>query len=135
MKLSTLATRSARHGGGRSASGDHHRGVAKDGKVVCFFQSTQKFKARYATVGFSDRANLDEGAMWSTAFALTELTAADEGRMAARVSREHPAAADKQSDAHKANEISRLVRVLREHFPAHDFQVLAANSRRPQLRR
>jgi hypothetical protein len=90
MKLSTLATRSARHRGGRSASGDHHRGVAKD---------------------------------------------ADEGRIAARMSREHPAAADKQSDAHKANEISRLVRVLRDHFPAHDFQLLAANSHRPRLRR
>jgi uncharacterized protein YdhG (YjbR/CyaY superfamily) len=47
---------------------------AKDGKVVCFFQSAQKFKARYATLGFSDQANLDEGAMWPTAFALTELT-------------------------------------------------------------
>jgi uncharacterized protein YdhG (YjbR/CyaY superfamily) len=56
---------------------------AKDGKVVCFFQSAQKFKTRYATFGFSDEANLDEGAMWPTAFALTELTAADEARIGA----------------------------------------------------
>jgi uncharacterized protein YdhG (YjbR/CyaY superfamily) len=55
---------------------------AKDGKVVCFFQSAQKFKSRYATFGFSDKANLDEGAMWPTAFALAELTAADEARIA-----------------------------------------------------
>ncbi|HZY28414.1 MAG TPA: DUF1801 domain-containing protein [Jiangellaceae bacterium] len=54
---------------------------AKDGKVVCFFQSAQKFKTRYATFGFNDTANLDEGAMWPTAFALTELTAADEARI------------------------------------------------------
>jgi uncharacterized protein YdhG (YjbR/CyaY superfamily) len=54
---------------------------AKDGKVVCFFQSSHKFKTRYATLGFSDRANLDEGAMWPTAFALKELTAADEARI------------------------------------------------------
>ena len=58
---------------------------AKDGKVVCFFQSAQKFKTRYATFGFNDAANLDEGAMWPTAFALTELTAADEERIAALV--------------------------------------------------
>jgi uncharacterized protein YdhG (YjbR/CyaY superfamily) len=58
---------------------------AKDGKVVCFFQSADKFKARYATFGFSDRANLDDGAMWPTAFALKELTAADEARIAALV--------------------------------------------------
>jgi hypothetical protein len=58
---------------------------AKDGKVVCFFQSAQKFKTRYATFGFSDEANLDEGAMWPTAFALTELTAADEARIGALV--------------------------------------------------
>jgi uncharacterized protein YdhG (YjbR/CyaY superfamily) len=57
----------------------------KDGKVVCFFQSAQKFKMRYATFGFSDKANLDEGAMWPTAFALTELTAADEARIGALV--------------------------------------------------
>ena len=58
---------------------------AKDGKVVCFFQSAQKFKARYATFGFSDEANLDEGAMWPTAFALKELGAAEEARIAALV--------------------------------------------------
>ncbi|MEP7002994.1 MAG: DUF1801 domain-containing protein [Chloroflexota bacterium] len=58
---------------------------AKDGKVVCFFQSAQKFKTRYATLGFSDEANLDEGAMWPNAFALTELTAADEARIVALV--------------------------------------------------
>jgi uncharacterized protein YdhG (YjbR/CyaY superfamily) len=58
---------------------------AKDGKVVCFFQSAQKFKSRYATFGFNDTANLDEGAMWPTAFALTELTAADEARIGALV--------------------------------------------------
>jgi uncharacterized protein YdhG (YjbR/CyaY superfamily) len=58
---------------------------AKDGKVVCFFQSAQKFKTRYATFGFSDKANLDEGAMWPTAFALTELTAAEEERIGALV--------------------------------------------------
>ncbi|MBF6299357.1 DUF1801 domain-containing protein [Nocardia amamiensis] len=55
---------------------------AKDGKVVCFFQSAAKFKARYATLGFNDIANLDEGTMWPTAFALTKLTAADEARIA-----------------------------------------------------
>jgi hypothetical protein len=58
---------------------------ARDGKVVCFFQSAQKFKSRYATFGFSDEANLDEGAMWPTAFALKELTAAEEARIAALV--------------------------------------------------
>ena len=58
---------------------------AKDGKVVCFFQSAQKFKTRYATFGFSDEANLDDGAMWPTAYALTKLTAADEARIAALV--------------------------------------------------
>ncbi|MDP9494350.1 MAG: DUF1801 domain-containing protein [Actinomycetota bacterium] len=58
---------------------------AKDGKVVCFFQNAQKFKTRYATFGFSDEANLDEGAMWPTSFALTKLTAADEKRIAALV--------------------------------------------------
>jgi len=58
---------------------------AKDGNVVCFFQSAQKFKTRYATLGFNDKANLDEGAMWPTAFALTELTAADEARIGALV--------------------------------------------------
>jgi uncharacterized protein YdhG (YjbR/CyaY superfamily) len=58
---------------------------AKDGKVVCFFQSAQKFNTRYATFGFNDEANLDEGAMWPTAFALTELTADDEARIGALV--------------------------------------------------
>src|SRR6267143_5423547 len=57
----------------------------KDGKVVCFFQTAQKFKTRYATLGFSDKANLDEGAMWPTAFALTKLTAADKARIGALV--------------------------------------------------
>jgi uncharacterized protein YdhG (YjbR/CyaY superfamily) len=58
---------------------------AKDGKVVCFFQSAQKFKSRYAMLGFSDQANLDDGAMWPTYFALTKLTADDEARIAALV--------------------------------------------------
>jgi uncharacterized protein YdhG (YjbR/CyaY superfamily) len=58
---------------------------AKDGKVVCFFQSGQKFKTRYATLGFSDKANLDEGAMWPTAFALQELTPTEEAQIAALV--------------------------------------------------
>src|SRR3989475_4680790 len=58
---------------------------AKDGNVVCFFQPAQKFKTRYATLGFSDKAKLDEGAMWPTAFALTELTADDEARIGALV--------------------------------------------------
>ena len=58
---------------------------AKDGKVVCFFQPAQKFKTRYATLGFNDPAHLDEGSMWPTAFALTKLTAADEARIAALV--------------------------------------------------
>ena len=58
---------------------------AKDGKVVCFFQSADKFKSRYATFGFDVAANLDEGTMWPVAFALTALTAADEARIAALV--------------------------------------------------
>src|SRR5919109_5140944 len=58
---------------------------AKDGKVICFFQSADKFKARYATLGFNDDAHLDEGAMWPSSFALTKLTAADEARIAALV--------------------------------------------------
>ena len=58
---------------------------ARDGNVVCFFQSAQKFKSRYATIGFSDKANLDEGHMWPTAFALKELTAAAEARICALV--------------------------------------------------
>jgi uncharacterized protein YdhG (YjbR/CyaY superfamily) len=58
---------------------------AQEGKVVCFFQSAQKFKTRYATLGFSEKANLDEGAMWPVAFALNELTAAEEARIGALV--------------------------------------------------
>ena len=58
---------------------------AKDGNVVCFFQSAHKFKARYATFGFSDKANLDEDTVWPVAFALKELTAADEARIGALV--------------------------------------------------
>ena len=58
---------------------------AKDGKVVCYFQSAHKFNSRYATFGFSDTANLDEGTMWPTSFALTELTAAEEARIGALV--------------------------------------------------
>jgi len=58
---------------------------AKDGKVVCFFQSAQKFKTRYATFGFSDAANLDEGALWPVAFALKELTATEEAKIIALV--------------------------------------------------
>ena len=58
---------------------------AKDGNVVCFFQSAQKFKTRYATLGFSDKANLDDGNMWPTAFALKEMTAAEEEKIGALV--------------------------------------------------
>ena len=58
---------------------------ARDGKVVCFFQSAQKFKTRYATLGFSDEAKLDDGAMWPTAFALKELSASTEAKIAALV--------------------------------------------------
>ena len=57
----------------------------KDGKIVCFFQSAQKFNARYATLGFNDAANLDEGAMWPTSYALKELTDAEEAKIAALV--------------------------------------------------
>ena len=60
---------------------------AKDGKVVCFFQSAQKFNSRYATLGFSDEANLDEGAMWPTSFALKELTDTEEAKIGALVKR------------------------------------------------
>jgi hypothetical protein len=60
---------------------------AKDGKVICFFQAAGKFKTRYSTLGFSDKARLDEGTMWPSAYALTELTAADEKRIAALVKR------------------------------------------------
>jgi uncharacterized protein YdhG (YjbR/CyaY superfamily) len=58
---------------------------AREGNVVCFFQDAAKFKARYATLGFSDKAKLDDGAMWPSSYALTELTAADEARIAALV--------------------------------------------------
>jgi uncharacterized protein YdhG (YjbR/CyaY superfamily) len=58
---------------------------ARDGKVVCFFQPADKFQARYATLGFNDSATLDEGAMWPTAFALMELTPAEEARITALV--------------------------------------------------
>jgi uncharacterized protein YdhG (YjbR/CyaY superfamily) len=58
---------------------------AKDGKIVCFFQSSHKFKTRYATLGFNDAARLDEGNMWPTAFALMKLTPADEARIGALV--------------------------------------------------
>ena len=58
---------------------------ARDGKVVCFFQSAEKFNSRYATFGFSDTANLDEGAMWPTSFALKELTATEEAKISALV--------------------------------------------------
>jgi uncharacterized protein YdhG (YjbR/CyaY superfamily) len=57
----------------------------EDGKIVCFFQSAEKFKSRYATLGFNDRANLDNGAMWPTAFALKDVTAAEEKKIAALV--------------------------------------------------
>jgi uncharacterized protein YdhG (YjbR/CyaY superfamily) len=60
---------------------------ARDGKVVCFFQNAAKFKSRYATLGFSDQATLDEGHMWPTSFALKELTAAEEERIRALVKR------------------------------------------------
>ena len=60
---------------------------AKDGKVLCFFQSAQKFNSRYATLGFSDKANLDEGAMWPTSFALKELGATEEAKIGALVKR------------------------------------------------
>ncbi|NUW37428.1 DUF1801 domain-containing protein [Nonomuraea sp. SMC257] len=60
---------------------------ARDGKIVCFFQPAQKFKTRYATLGFNDPARLDDGTMWPTAFALTELTAADEARIGELVKR------------------------------------------------
>ena len=62
-------------------------GYAKDGKVLCFFQSAEKFKTRYATLGFNEQARLDDGTMWPTAFALTNLTAADEAQIAQLVAR------------------------------------------------
>ena len=58
---------------------------AKDGKVVCYFQSAHRFKSRYATLGFNDAANLDQGAMWPTSFALTELSATEEAKIGALV--------------------------------------------------
>src|SRR5688500_5599505 len=58
---------------------------ARDGKIVCFFQTAQKFNTRYATLGFNDEANLDEGAMWPTSFALAELTATEEAKIGALV--------------------------------------------------
>jgi len=61
--------------------------VDKEGKVVCFFQGAQKFDSRYATLGFSDAANLDEGAMWPTSFALKELSAAEEAKIGVLVKR------------------------------------------------
>jgi hypothetical protein len=69
---------------------------AKDGEVVCFFQNAQKFKARYSTLGFSDKANLDEGAMWPTGFALKELTDAEEARIRALVQRATAASPDNE---------------------------------------
>jgi uncharacterized protein YdhG (YjbR/CyaY superfamily) len=60
---------------------------AKDGQIICFFKSAQKFNTRYAALGFSDKAHLDEGTMWPTDFALTEVTAADEARISALVQR------------------------------------------------
>ena len=62
-------------------------GYARDGKIVCHFQPAQKFKTRYATLGFSDQANLDEGTIWPVAFALAELTADDEARIGELVQR------------------------------------------------
>ena len=61
--------------------------MERDGKVVCFFHSAKKFNSRYATLGFSDQANLDEGAMWATSFALKELSATEEARIGALVKR------------------------------------------------
>ncbi|MGZ5305764.1 MAG: hypothetical protein ACXWEG_03430, partial [Actinomycetota bacterium] len=58
---------------------------AQDGKIVCFFKSADKFKSRYATIGFEESAHLDDGAMWQTSFAVTKLTAADEKKIAALV--------------------------------------------------
>ena len=69
---------------------------ARDGEVVCFFQNAQKFKTRYSTFGFSDKANLDEGAMWPTGFALKELTGAEETRIRALVQRATAGSADNE---------------------------------------
>ena len=70
---------------------------AKDGKIVCFFQPARKFKTRYATLGFNDAAHLDDGAMWPIAFALTELTAAGEARIAALVQQAASAASARRT--------------------------------------
>ena len=70
---------------GTQKSAKRTTAYAKDGNVVCFFQGAQKFKTRYATLGFSDKATLDEGHMWPTTFALTELTGAEEARIGALV--------------------------------------------------
>ena len=75
---------------------------AKNGKVVCFFQSAQKFKTRYATFGFQHEANLDEGRMWPVAFALTELTAAEEARIGALVQKEVNAEPPEKSAARES---------------------------------
>ena len=80
MRSSKTVRQPSRRGPGTGCPRTH-----KDGKVVCFFQSAAKFKSRYATFGFSDTANLDEGAMWPTAFALKELTAAEEAKIVALV--------------------------------------------------
>ena len=82
--MSGCPSRSSRIGA-RSRRPDPLPAYAKEGKVVCFFQSAQKFKTRYATFGFIRDANLDEGTLWPTAFALKELTAAEEARIAAVV--------------------------------------------------
>ena len=71
---------------------------AKDGKIVCFFQSAQKFNTRYATLGFNDTANLDEGALWPVAFALKELTATEEARIGALVKQAVNGSATSQRD-------------------------------------
>jgi uncharacterized protein YdhG (YjbR/CyaY superfamily) len=72
---------------------------AQDGKIVCFFQSAHKFKSRYATLGFNDAANLDDGAMWPTSFALKDLTAAEEAKISALV---------KRAVSHPRNQRSRM---------------------------
>ena len=96
-KIAEMPAAGSRHG---RAAARHHQSqradlsprlwygmpaYAKDGNVVCFFQSGQKFKTRYATLGFSDKANLDDGAMWPNAFALKALTATEEARISALV--------------------------------------------------
>jgi uncharacterized protein YdhG (YjbR/CyaY superfamily) len=71
--------------GSPAQKGDGESAYVKDGKVVCFFRPRDRFDERYMTLGFNDKANLDEGAMWPIAFAVKELTAADEARIAALV--------------------------------------------------